>query len=135
MNEFQKRAEKIITEELKKRGFQIESRVFENDDVLFVVKDMEVIIMGSVKYPDACNQLVCGRENLARELEFYKGIDEDQELNNFIRCLIYYLRHPEYMDKPSWKDWRSTLRWIKHYILSISWIDDADELEGKKQPS
>jgi hypothetical protein len=132
MNEFQKRAEKAITEALKKQGFQIKNRVFENDDIFFDVKDMEVIIMGSVKYPDACNQIECGRDNLLRGLEFYKGINEDREINNFIRCLIYYLKYPEYMDKPSWKDWGSTLRWIVCNIFSTRWMDDADKLEGKK---
>jgi hypothetical protein len=132
MNEFQKRAEKAITDALKKQGFQIENRVFENHEISFDVKGMEVIIMGSVEYPDAYNQLECWRDSLFRGLEFYKGINEDREINNFIRCLTYYLKHPEHKDKPSWEDWRSTLRWIKGNIFSITWMDDANELEGKK---
>jgi hypothetical protein len=130
LNNFQKKAERIISESLKENGFHIMNRSFEDGSIYIKVDSMEIDIFGMVEFPDTQNRLDFYREYLHRGMEFYRGLDEDKEINNFTRCLIYYLKHPEYTDKISWKNPRSIWEWLKVYFLGAS-MDDADELERK----
>jgi len=126
----------MILESLRESGFHIENRYYENGWIYLQVDNMEVIIIGMVDAPETQNQLEFSREYLLRGVEFYKGIDEDREINNFIRCLIYYLKHPEYAEKTSWKNPRSIWEWIKDRFLGFgTHMDDAEKLERKDKPS
>lgn len=124
----------MILESLKESGFHIINRSFEDGAIYIKVDSMEIEVFGMIDAPDTQNRLEFYREYLHRGMEFYKGMDIDKEINNFMRCLIYYLKHPGYAEKTSWKDLSSIWRWFKGHFVGPS-MDNADELESKGKSS
>jgi len=98
--------EKKLLDELSREGYMwTREEEFDDDGnflgLYFKVNDMW-IDFGDFVLEYGGGKGIGGRPIFSRHYELYDGLDKEEAINDYVESIIFFLKHPEMRDGPSW---------------------------------
>jgi hypothetical protein len=125
ITETQNRWKEHILRRLKSEGIVPVSRSIGSDEespsITIELGDFEVFING--------DEIEFASSGVSRADFYNDKLDEIRFLEKFCDSLIFYVKNPEYRDKPSFGDLKSTYRWL----MAKVGVSFAPDLPDKKK--